>query len=203
MPLFDNSRESSPKTHEAETKKSSRRRWQLGKKRVPRRTVYRSGWKWRRDEHKDWINKAGSRVRRRLHSSSLTPHNTFAKQASPRHFFFLYFAVCSCLVAFFFFASPFLASSLYFCPSTFLFLFVSRREETDNQKQCVSLLLTRFRSERTHTRIRFFLFFLFFFLLGRERELRNKRIPRETQKGEFLRNFHFVWDFKTLDLLEQ
>lgn len=43
--------------------------------------VYRSGWKSRHDEYEDWANNGGSRVRRRLHSSSLTPHNTFAKQA--------------------------------------------------------------------------------------------------------------------------
>ena len=53
--------------------------WQRRKK---EKGVYRSGWKSRHeDEDEDWANNGGSRVRRRLHSSSLTPHNTFAKQA--------------------------------------------------------------------------------------------------------------------------
>lgn len=55
--------------------------WQR-ERRKKEESVYRSGWKSRHeDEDEDWANNGGSRVRRRLHSSSLTPHNTFAKQA--------------------------------------------------------------------------------------------------------------------------
>lgn len=54
--------------------------------------VYRSGWKSRHeDEDEDWANNGGSRVRRRLHSSSLTPHNTFAKQARLESSFLILF----------------------------------------------------------------------------------------------------------------
>lgn len=67
-----------------------RSRWCSQRERTGR--VYRSGWKSRHDEYEDWANNAGFRVRRRLHSSSLTPYNTYVRETSAsRTFLFLFF----------------------------------------------------------------------------------------------------------------
>lgn len=95
--------------------------------------VYRGGWKSRHDEYEDWANNAGFRVRRRLHSSSLTPYNTYVRETSAsRTFLFLFFflsffhslAGCRCLVAVAFFFFPSLRF-LFFLALSFFLLFFS------------------------------------------------------------------------------
>lgn len=116
-----------------------RSRWCSQRERTGR--VYRSGWKSRHDEYEDWANNAGFRVRRRLHSSSLTPYNTYVRETSAsRTFLFLFFFLSFVgslpvprsfsslrFVSCFFFA-------LYFFLLSLLFFFF---EENGSQKQCV------------------------------------------------------------------
>lgn len=113
-----------------------RSRWCSQRERTGR--VYRSGWKSRHDEYEDWANNAGFRVRRRLHSSSLTPYNTYVRETSAsRTFLFLFFFLS--FVGWL--PVPRSFSSLRFVScffsrflSSFLFFFF---EGNDSQKQCV------------------------------------------------------------------
>lgn len=123
--------------------------------------VYRGGWKSRHDEYEDWANNAGFRVRRRLHSSSLTPYNTYVRETSAsRTFLFLFFfsfflsfvgwlPVPRCRrVLFLPFASFLVFSRAFFLSSFFSIFFFFLKSMAARNNVYLSLLLTQFWSRR-------------------------------------------------------